>query len=102
MIHPLDYGFVDDMTGPTWTGSRGQSVDESVYTPYPGAMSESTTIRVSRDTHRRLTDLASSRHESVDETVRRALRALRQDTMAKDLAAELRDDETAWLDAGPR
>lgn len=65
-------------------------------------MSATTTIRVSRDTHQRLTALASAHHESVDETVRRALRALRQDAMATDLSAELRDDETAWLDADPR
>ncbi|WP_088817652.1 hypothetical protein [Kytococcus aerolatus] len=65
-------------------------------------MVETTTVRVSRETHRRLTTLARARRESVDETVQHALRALRQDAMARELAAELRDDETAWLDADTR
>lgn len=64
-------------------------------------MAETTTVRVSRETHRRLTQLASARRESVDETVNRALRALRQEAMARDLAAELRPEEKAWLDAHP-
>ena len=62
-------------------------------------MSETTTIRISRDTHARVTRLAAERHETIDETVRNALRALRQDAMARDLGAELTEDETAWLDA---
>lgn len=62
-------------------------------------MSQTTTIRVSRDTHARVTRLAAERHETIDETVSRAIRALRQDTMAQDLRAELTDDEAAWLDA---
>lgn len=64
-----------------------------------GLMGETTTIRVSRDTHARVTQMAAERHETVDETVSRALRALRQDAMARDLAAELTGEETAWLDA---
>lgn len=62
-------------------------------------MSQTTTIRISRDTHARVTRLAAERHETIDETVSRAIRALRQDTMAQDLRAELTDDEKAWLDA---
>lgn len=62
-------------------------------------MAETTTIRVSRDTHARVTQLAAARHETIDETVSRAIRALRQDAMARDLAADLNDEETAWLDA---
>jgi hypothetical protein len=62
-------------------------------------MAETTTIRISRATHARVTRLAAERHETIDETVSKALRALRQDSMARDLAAELTDDETAWLDA---
>jgi hypothetical protein len=62
-------------------------------------MSETTTIRISRTTHATVTRLATERHETIDETVSRALRALRQDTMARDLATELTDDETVWLDA---
>lgn len=62
-------------------------------------MAETTTIRVSRATHARVTRLAAERHESVDETVSSALRLLRQDAMGRDLAEELTEDETAWLDA---
>lgn len=36
---------------------------------------------------------------SIDETVSRAIRSLRQETIARDLATDLTDDETAWLDA---
>lgn len=62
-------------------------------------MADTTTIRISRDTHARVTRLAAERHETIDETVRHAIRALRQDAMARDLADELTEDETAWLDA---
>ncbi|WP_298129882.1 hypothetical protein [Micropruina sp.] len=43
--------------------------------------------------------MVAERCESIDETVSRAIRALRQDAMARDLVAELADGETAWLDA---
>ena len=62
-------------------------------------MAETTTIRISRDTHARVAQLAAERHETIDETVSRAIRALRQDAMARDLGADLTDDETAWLNA---
>ena len=62
-------------------------------------MADTTTIRISRETHARVTRLAAERQETIDETVRRALRALRQDGMGQDLAADLTDEETAWLDA---
>lgn len=62
-------------------------------------MGETTTIRISRETHARVSRLAAERHETIDETVSRAIRALRQDAMARDLATDLRDDETSWLDA---
>ncbi len=62
-------------------------------------MTKTTTIRVSRETHASVTRLANDRHETIDETVSRAIRALRQDTMARDLATGLTSDETAWLDA---
>lgn len=62
-------------------------------------MSQTTTIRVSKNTHARVTQLAADRHESVDETVRAALRALRQDDMASDLARNLDPNESEWLDA---
>lgn len=74
-------------------------VDDSVYTGYGCGVGETTTIRISRDTHARVTRLAAERHETIDETVSKAIRALRQDVMGRDLAAELTEDETAWLDA---
>lgn len=43
--------------------------------------------------------LAAERHETIDETVSNAIRALRQDAMGRDLAADLTADESAWLDA---
>jgi hypothetical protein len=62
-------------------------------------MADTTTIRISRNTHARVTRLATEHHETIDETVRNVIRALRQDTMARDLADDLTEDETAWLDA---
>ena len=74
-------------------------VDGSIYRSYHEGMAETTTIRISRDTHARVTRLAAERHETIDETVSKAIRALRQDAMARDLAAELSDEEAAWLDS---
>ncbi|MGL5864325.1 MAG: hypothetical protein ACRCYX_00430 [Dermatophilaceae bacterium] len=65
-------------------------------------MADTTPIRISRDIRAGVTRLATERHETIDETVSRAIRALRQDAMARDLAAELTDDEMAWLDADAR
>ena len=62
-------------------------------------MADTTTIRVSRETYARVARLAAERHETIDETVSRALRALRQDAMGRDLAKQLTGEETAWLDA---
>lgn len=62
-------------------------------------MAETTTIRISRDTHARVTRLAAERHETIDVTVSMAIRALRQEAMASDLAAGLSEEEVEWLDA---
>lgn len=62
-------------------------------------MADTTTIRVSRETHARVARLAAERHETIDETVSRAIRALRQDAMGRDLAADLDPGDVAWLDA---
>lgn len=62
-------------------------------------MADTTTMRVSRATHSQVLRLAAERHETIDETVSRAIRALRQDAMAQDLSTELHDEERAWLDA---
>ncbi|WP_296136817.1 hypothetical protein [uncultured Tessaracoccus sp.] len=62
-------------------------------------MRDTTTIRVSRQTHSRITRLAQQRHETIDQTVDRALRALRQLSMGQELSAKLTDEEETWLDA---
>ena len=62
-------------------------------------MSDPTTIRVDRATHEELRGLAARDHVTVNETVARAVRALRQDEMGRQLARELGEDEGAWLDA---
>lgn len=62
-------------------------------------MSNTTTIRVTRETHGRITRLAKQYDETVDQTVDRALRALRQLSMGRDLNADLNEEEKAWLDA---
>lgn len=62
-------------------------------------MSDSTTIRVSRSTRDALGELAERRGETVTSTVDRAVRLLEQEMIGADLAADLRDDELAWLDA---
>ena len=60
-------------------------------------MAETTTIRVSRDTRDTLNDLAARRGRTVSDTVERATRLLQQELIGRDLAAPLRDDETAWV-----
>lgn len=65
-------------------------------------MADTTTIRVDRSTHEELKRLARERHSTVSETVRRAVRMLRQDEMGQQLSQRLDDDESTWLDAGPR
>lgn len=59
----------------------------------------STTIRISRATHDELRSLARERHQTVTQTVERAVRLLRQEEIGRDLAAALTDEETRWLDA---
>lgn len=62
-------------------------------------MSDTTTIRISRTTHRELRRLATERHQTVADTVSRAVRLLLQDDIGRDLAAPLTDEEASWLDA---
>ena len=88
---------LDGVVDRSWPTSR--RVDAIIYTAYRCRMAETTTIRISRDTHARVTRLAAERHETIDELVSSALRALRQDGMGRDLSEELTEDETAWLDA---
>lgn len=62
-------------------------------------MSDTTTIRVSRSTHDELLRLANERHQTIADTVSRAVRLLHQDGIGQDLATALTAEETAWLDA---
>ncbi|WP_417563081.1 hypothetical protein [Microbacterium sp.] len=62
-------------------------------------MSDTTTIRVTRSTRDALTHLATQRGETMADTVAHAARLMEQEMMSHDLAAPLRDDEQAWLDA---
>ena len=65
-------------------------------------MSETTTIRVSRETREELRQFASRRQQTVAETVARAIRLLRQDEIGRELAQPLSDEEDSWLDADAR
>lgn len=62
-------------------------------------MSDTTTIRVTRDTRDALNDLAARRGETLTDAVARAVRLLEQETIGLDLATPLHDDELVWLDA---
>jgi hypothetical protein len=60
---------------------------------------DTTTIRINRNTHDELRRLAKERHQTVADTVSRAIRLLHQDGIGRDLAAPLTDEESSWLDA---
>ena len=60
---------------------------------------QSTSVRIDGTTHEELKRLAAELNTTVGNTVTLAVRALRQDRVGIDLAAPLRDDESAWLDA---
>lgn len=62
-------------------------------------MTDTTTIRISRITHEELRQLATDRHQTVADTVARAVRLLQQDDIGHQMAAPLTDEEVAWLDA---
>lgn len=65
----------------------------------PCVMSETTTIRIGRATHDELRELVRRHRTSLGETVARALTALRQEDIGRDLARPITPDEAAWLDA---
>lgn len=60
---------------------------------------QSTSVRITADTHRELKQLAASLGSSVGDTVALAVRRLRQDQLGVELRAQLRADESDWLDA---
>jgi hypothetical protein len=59
----------------------------------------STSVRIDSATHEELKRLAAEVHTTVGNTVSLAVLALRQDRVGAELAAPLRDDKAAWLDA---
>ena len=59
----------------------------------------STSVRIDVATHDELKRLAAEFDTTVGNTVALAVRALRQDHIGHQLQSELRNDETAWLDA---
>lgn len=59
----------------------------------------STSVRIDAATHEELKRLAAELNTTVGNAVSLAVRALRQDRVGEDLAASLREDEVAWLDA---
>ncbi len=60
---------------------------------------QSTSVRVDVGTHEEIKRLAKEMGATVGETVALAVRRLRQERMGQELAAPLRDNESAWLDA---
>lgn len=60
---------------------------------------QSTSVRIDAATHEALKQIASDRGTTVGDAVSLAVRALRQDAIAGDLAAPLTDEESTWLDA---
>ena len=60
---------------------------------------QSTSVRIDVRTHDELKRLAVEFDTTVGNTVALAVRALRQDHIGHQLQSELRNDETAWLDA---
>jgi predicted transcriptional regulator len=59
----------------------------------------STSVRIDTTTHDELKRLAAELDTTVGNTVALAVRALRQDRIGSELTAQLRDDESEWLDA---
>jgi hypothetical protein len=62
-------------------------------------MGNTTTIRITTETHAELQSLARREHTTVADVVARAAAALRQDEFGRDLAEPLTVEEVAWLDA---
>jgi hypothetical protein len=59
----------------------------------------STSVRIDTAPHEELKRLAADLNTTVGNAVTLAVRALRQDVIATDLATPLRDDEISWLNA---
>ena len=62
----------------------------------------STSVRVDVETHQELKKLAAHRGTTVGETVKVAVRRMRQDLIGEQLRGGLSEAESAWLDADLR
>lgn len=60
---------------------------------------QSTSVRIDASTHDDLKRLAAELETTVGHAVTLAVRALRQDRVGTEIAAQLRPDESDWLDA---
>jgi len=60
---------------------------------------QSTSVRVSGDTHAALKQLAAELGMTVGDTVDLAVRRLTQNQMGRELTAPLDEEETRWLEA---
>ena len=60
---------------------------------------QSTSVRIDATTHQELKKLAAHRGATVGETVKLAVRRLRQDQIGEELRGGLGETESAWLDA---
>jgi antitoxin component of RelBE/YafQ-DinJ toxin-antitoxin module len=60
---------------------------------------QSTSVRISGETHQALKQLAQQMGLTVGDTVDVAVRRLIQNQMGRDLSAPLDDEETQWLEA---
>ncbi len=66
---------------------------------YTGRMASDRMLRVSGTTHAGFREEARRRGVTIDAVAAAALRALRQKEMGEQLADDLTDEETQWLDA---
>jgi len=66
---------------------------------YTDRMASDRMLRVSDTTHAGFREEARRRGVTIDAVAAAALRALRQQEMGEQLANELTDEETQWLDA---
>lgn len=60
---------------------------------------QDTSVRIDRESHAELKRLSAKLDTSLRDTVKLAIRALRQQEMGRELSAPLRDDEREWLGA---
>ena len=83
----------------TSSSDRAQTVASRITVSCMLICMQSTSVRIDVATHDELKRLAAEFDTTVGNTVALAVRALRQDHIGRQLHSDLRNDETAWLDA---